>query len=506
MKFNFDCEEALDCDQNGIAILEGSYQNKIVPGYRLYVKEILDTMGELSSKSQNLQTIITNTNRFFPSNHRLFIKAEKNIVYGYIKIGPKNLFLRDRYFNYHERKTLCVLDFYVYDNVQRKGIGKQLFDYMLNLENTEADLLAYDRPTSRLLAFLKKNYGLENYITQNNSFIIFDNFFAPKSIPRNDTEFDNYTYRVIQNLNTPQYLNTNNYEQNNYKRYLNRNNFASRSSPRINVNQNKYYDNYNYNNESDIRNNNNYMNPKLYNNRNNNKINNDNSHPRAMSPIGNQLIYSNDFTNKVVNKDVYKQPNLGFQKYYLNKEDSLAYDNIYSKKKMNLINDYMASKHQTPYEYVEEQNNRNGNNINNSNQRQNVLNNKISDIKYNNRYKDDELYNKRYNYATLFDDKKIAEHEYIQQNKKFNRSQDFINEKEYQDFQMNRRKSPRYENNYQNEIPRSPQVYRNNYNNNNSQNDDEYYIEKKTEYTENYNLDNYYDNDERQQSLNKKYY
>ena len=504
MKFNFDCEEALDCDQNGIAILEGSYQNKIVPGYRLYVKEILDTMGELSSKSQNLQTIITNTNRFFPSNHRLFIKAEKNIVYGYIKIGPKNLFLRDRYFNYHERKTLCVLDFYVYDNVQRKGIGKQLFDYMLNLENTEADLLAYDRPTSRLLAFLKKNYGLENYITQNNSFIIFDNFFAPKSIPRNDTEFDNYTYRVIQNLNTPQYLNTNNYEQNNYKRYLNRNNFASRSSPRINVNQNKYYDNYNYNNESDIRNNNNYMNPKLYNNRNNNKINNDNSHPRAMSPIGNQLIYSNDFTNKVVNKDVYKQPNLGFQKYYLNKEDSLAYDNIYSKKKMNLINDYMASKHQTPYEYVEEQNNRNGNNINNSNQRQNVLNNKISDIKYNNRYKDDELFNKRYNYATLFDDKKIAEHEYIQQNKKFNRSQDFINEKEYQDFQMNRRKSPRYENNYQNEIPRSPQVYRNNYNNN--QNVDEYYLEQKTEYTDNYNLDNYYDNVRRHQSPNKNYY
>jgi hypothetical protein len=28
---------------------------------------------------------------------------------------------------------------------------------MLNLENTEPDLLAYDRPTLRLLAFLKKN-------------------------------------------------------------------------------------------------------------------------------------------------------------------------------------------------------------------------------------------------------------------------------------------------------------------------------------------------------------
>ena len=33
----------------------------------------------------------------------------------------------------------------------------------------------------------------------------------------------------------------------------------------------------------------------------------DNSHPRAMSPIGKQLIYSNDFTNNVVNKDVYRR-------------------------------------------------------------------------------------------------------------------------------------------------------------------------------------------------------
>ena len=152
----------------------------------------------------------------------------------------------------------------------------------------------------------------------------------------------------------------------------------------------------------------------------------------------------------------------------------------------------MATKKQTPYEFVENQNYRNENNINNSNQRQNELNNKISDIKYNNRYKDDELFNKRYNYSTLFDDKKIAEHEYIQKNKNIHRSQDSIIEKNYQGFQMNRRKPPRNENN---EIPISPQTYRYNYNN---QKDDEYYIEKKTEYTDNYNLDDYYDNVRRQ--------
>jgi hypothetical protein len=55
------------------------------------------------------------------------------------------------------------------------------------------------------------------------------------------------------------------------------------------------------------------MNKKIYNN-NNKIIKNNNSHSGTMSPIGKQVIYSNDFTNKVINKDVYQHPNLGFHK------------------------------------------------------------------------------------------------------------------------------------------------------------------------------------------------
>ena len=372
MQFNFNCEQCLDCDENGISILEGSCQNRIIPGYRLYVKEILDKMGQLSSKSQNLQTIITNTSRFFPSNHTLFIKAENNKVFGYVKIGPKKLFLRDRFFNYHERKTLCVLDFYVYENSQRKGIGKQIFDYMLKFEKTNADLLAYDRPTLRLLSFLKKNYGLDNYIQQSNSFIIFDNFFSPDSIPNNDIEFDNDTNRVIQNLKSPQYFN-----ENNFRRYNKDNNFSN-SSSNINKIPNRYNDNnkkYNdYNNREII-----YRNNNIY-NKSYNMTENEYNHPRTMSPIGQQLIYSNDFTNNKMNKN----PNLGFQ----------------------------------------------------------------SD-----RYGKDQLYNKRYNNEPLFDE----ENEFSQQNKNYHRSQDFINQKEYE-YKVNNRNSPR---NHSNLNPKSPQVYRN---------------------------------------------
>ena len=205
-----------------------------------------------------------------------------------------------------------------------------------------------------------------------------------------------------------------------------------------------------------------------------------------MSPIGKQLIYNNNFTNNVVNKDVYKNPNTGFQKYYLNKEDSLAYDNIYSQKKINLINDYMSSKKQNPYEFISEQNGINENSINNSNQRLNELNDKISDIKYNNRYQQDQLYNKRYNYATLFDDKKLAENEYKRQNRNLHRSSDFINEKEYHDYQRNQMNNGENSNEgYQRYSPYNQ--YGKNYNNNRN---DEYYDERRNrgnDYNNNYN-------------------
>ena len=448
MQFNFDCEEALDCDQNGISVLEGSCQNRIIPGYRLYVKEILDRMGQLSAKAQNLQNVITSTSRFFPSSHRLFIKADKNKVYGYLKVGPKKLFLRDRLFNYHERRTLSVLDFYVYDSVQRKGIGRELFDYMLKYEKRDPGTLAYDRPTLRLLSFLKKNYGLDNYITQNNSFIIFDDFFSP--IPNYDTEFDNETHRVIQSLNTPQYLNTNNYSENNFKRYLSnsdlnnlkKSNNNSRYSLKVDLNSNQN-DNETKAKDNILRNNNVY-------NKNYKENEKENNHPKAMSPIGKQLIYSNDFKNNTVNK------NAPFNKNNINKDDSKEYNNIYANKNMNSINDYMSSKNQTPYYYNEDQNNIN---TNDPYKRINALHEKISDIKFNYRYQRDQLNN--------------------QENQDFYKSQDYINQKEYQNYQNNnRQRSPVYDNNYNNELARSQRINRNYYNRN-------------TEYNDNYNIDNY---------------
>ena len=50
MQFNFDCERALGCDREGLAVLEGSFQSAIKPGYIPFVDQILDSMGFNSSK------------------------------------------------------------------------------------------------------------------------------------------------------------------------------------------------------------------------------------------------------------------------------------------------------------------------------------------------------------------------------------------------------------------------------------------------------------------------
>lgn len=48
---------------------------------------------------------------------------------------------------------------------------------MLAAEKISPEKLGYDRPSEKLLKFLKKHYNLEKYTPQNNNFVIYDNYF-----------------------------------------------------------------------------------------------------------------------------------------------------------------------------------------------------------------------------------------------------------------------------------------------------------------------------------------
>ncbi|RMX63140.1 hypothetical protein DD238_007468 [Peronospora effusa] len=74
---------------------------------------------------------------------------------------------------------LCVLDFYVDEAWQHCGVGLQLFQHLLKEKNITPAQLAYDRPSPKLFAFLKKHADLTKYFPQPNHFVIFDAYFLP---------------------------------------------------------------------------------------------------------------------------------------------------------------------------------------------------------------------------------------------------------------------------------------------------------------------------------------
>lgn len=56
-----------------------------------------------------------------------------SIIIGMLKIGYKNLYLMDTAMRPFQTTPLCILDFFVHEDYQRKGYGHTLFDYMLKV-------------------------------------------------------------------------------------------------------------------------------------------------------------------------------------------------------------------------------------------------------------------------------------------------------------------------------------------------------------------------------------
>ena len=183
MEFNFDLRKVIRTDSNGLV--------QILPqnGSRTpYICEIIDALGRESARAQGLRSIITSSTRFYTSSdNKIYLKIEGLKVVGILKTGVRNLFYTNEFGKIVELSPLCLLDFYVHESCQRSGYGKQLYEFMLSHENIGANKIAIDRPSSKSLTFMRKHYGLTDYIPQNNNFVIFKQYFtAPESsrVPR----------------------------------------------------------------------------------------------------------------------------------------------------------------------------------------------------------------------------------------------------------------------------------------------------------------------------------
>ena len=168
---------------------------------------------------------ITEVHRLGETDARVYLLAQQDVhgpllAVGLLKVGKKNLFHFDANGRTRElREQMCVLDFYVHEDWQRGGLGRALFEAMLQNEGVDASKLAYDvrdanhiaaeldchldalrtcascepfgmlsvrglhvwqRPSPKLIGFMRKHYGLTNYVPQQNKFVIFDEYFADK--------------------------------------------------------------------------------------------------------------------------------------------------------------------------------------------------------------------------------------------------------------------------------------------------------------------------------------
>ena len=90
----------------------------------------------------------------YSDGHTIYIlrsdpQNDQEKILGFLKIGSKPLFVMDVHGHQHEVKPLCVLDFYVVEEMQRKGCGKKLFEYMTHDQNVKPQQLAIDRPSAK---------------------------------------------------------------------------------------------------------------------------------------------------------------------------------------------------------------------------------------------------------------------------------------------------------------------------------------------------------------------
>ncbi|CAJ1083637.1 alpha-tubulin N-acetyltransferase 1 isoform X2 [Xyrichtys novacula] len=157
------------------------------PDLQAHIATVIDELGRASAKAQQLTAPITSASKLQTQRHQLYLLKDgesnggRGVVVGFLKVGYKKLFLLDRQGVHIEAEPLCVLDFYISENLQRHGYGLELFDFMLKHKGLEPVLMAYDRPSPKFLSFLAKQYCLAQSVPQVNNFVVFEGFFLNRS-------------------------------------------------------------------------------------------------------------------------------------------------------------------------------------------------------------------------------------------------------------------------------------------------------------------------------------
>ena len=109
-----------------------------------------------------------------------------------------------------------------------------MFNEMLSREKIEPKKMGFDRPSQKFLNFLNKYYGLNNYVPQNNNYVVFKDYF--KDVPMKRDKYDIYN-----NYNSGNYYN--NYNSSNNRNILSQRKLGKYNRGNDNDNNNNTYNN-----------------------------------------------------------------------------------------------------------------------------------------------------------------------------------------------------------------------------------------------------------------------
>ncbi|ERL95283.1 hypothetical protein D910_12549 [Dendroctonus ponderosae] len=119
------------------------------------MSQIVNAIGEASAHAQGLSKPITTADRLRNSEYKLYLLMDptanngKGAVTGMLKTGTKGLYVFDRNGQHYQVSPQCVLDFYIHESRQRTGLGRRLFEHMLQVKAANRAGKNGDRPAER---------------------------------------------------------------------------------------------------------------------------------------------------------------------------------------------------------------------------------------------------------------------------------------------------------------------------------------------------------------------
>lgn len=142
-------------DSKGYVVLDESTLHKYTTDE---LEDLLDLMGELSRKARGLTHSITSAVKF-TTNQVIYLKIEGYNVIGFAKVQRgKKLFKPDGLGGMHEQKLTAILDFYIHQNYESQGHGKQLLEHIVKTEHFPGSQVGLYKINKSFLSFINRAF------------------------------------------------------------------------------------------------------------------------------------------------------------------------------------------------------------------------------------------------------------------------------------------------------------------------------------------------------------